>query len=224
MKTNTHTSNMDRRKFIRAGAAVFAGTAFMPVAASCSRAKSENGNIDDSLHRSPGFYRFSMGDVEITVLNDGAFRLPSEIFAFNADPERREEYFHSRRIPSDWHPYQASPALIDNGNQRILIDSGSGEFPYEMFSDNDGLLAYGLQAAGISPESIDAVILTHAHPDHLGGIVNPNSQEPFFPNAEISCHFQDSSGSPYSTPGCTTGENEPESIFHRPSSCTNTLI
>jgi len=185
MKTNTHKSNMDRRQFIRTGAAAFAGSALIPVTASYSRTKSGRDSIENPLHRSPGFYRFSLGEVEITVFNDGAFRLPSEIFAFNADPERRKEYFHSRRIPSDWHPYQASPALIDNGNQRILVDSGTGDFPYEVFSDDDGLLAYGLQAAGISPESIDAVILTHAHPDHLGGLVYPDNQEPFFPNAEI---------------------------------------
>jgi glyoxylase-like metal-dependent hydrolase (beta-lactamase superfamily II) len=185
MNTNTLKTNLDRRRFIRNGAAALAGAALVPAVASSSETNSEGDDTDNSHQRSPGFYRFALNEVEITVYSDGFFNLPAEIFAFNVDPDIRDEYFHSRLIPSDWHPYQASPVVIDNGNHRILVDSGTGDFPYELFSDDDGLLAEGLQAAGISPGSIDMVILTHAHPDHLGGLVHPNTQEPFFPNAEI---------------------------------------
>ncbi len=175
----------DRRQFIRTGAAALSGAALVPAVVSCSKANSGREEIDGSLNQTPGFYRFSLGEVEITVLSDGFFYLPSEVFAFNVDPETRGEYFHSRLIPSVRHPYQASPALIDNGNQRVLVDCGTGDFPYEVFGDDDGLLADGLRKAGISPESIDVVILTHAHLDHLGGLVHPESREPLFPNAEI---------------------------------------
>lgn len=185
MKADTTKTTLDRRQFIRTGAAALAGSAFAPAVAASSKPTSGVDGSDASRSRSPGFYRFAVNEVELTVLNDGYFHLPSEIFAFNVEPETREEYFRSRRIPFDGHPYQASPVVIDNGNQRILVDSGTGDFPHEMFSDEDGHLAQGLQAAGIAPESIDVVILTHAHPDHLGGLMNPATDEHTFSNAEI---------------------------------------
>lgn len=185
MKTNTTKSTLGRRQFIRTGTAALAGSALAPAVTTGSWASNSRNEIDGPLRQPPGFYRFTVNEVEITILGDGFFHLPSEVFAFNVDPETRDEYFRSRMIPFDWHPYQANPVLIDNGNQRILIDSGTGEFPYDVFSDDDGLLAEGLKAAGIAPESIDVVILTHAHPDHLGGLIYPTTDKPVFSNAEI---------------------------------------
>jgi glyoxylase-like metal-dependent hydrolase (beta-lactamase superfamily II) len=183
MTSNKIKSNLNRRQFIRTGAAALAGAAVLPSAVSGRRTERVENTITDSLHRSPGFYRFTLDETEITVFSDGSFRLPSDILAVNAEQGKREEFFRLRMIPSDEFPVQSSPVLIKTENHRVLVDTGSGFSGQE--EATDGRLGMALRAAGIQPESIDVVILTHAHPDHLGGLVHYATQQPFFPNAEI---------------------------------------
>jgi glyoxylase-like metal-dependent hydrolase (beta-lactamase superfamily II) len=68
--------------------------------------------------------------------------------------------------------------VINTGDHRILIDTGAGKL-----GPDTGKLLTSLRAEGISPKEIDTVILTHAHPDHLGG--NTRDGEVVFPNARF---------------------------------------
>lgn len=67
--------------------------------------------------------------------------------------------------------------LIDTGDQRVLIDSGNG-----VETDGDGRLFGHLEAENISHDSIDIVVLTHAHADHYAGLLTANGEKNF-PNA-----------------------------------------
>ena len=80
---------------------------------------------------------------------------------------------------SKWKEY-VSPypsLLINTGQHRVLIDTGEGNL-----EPTTGKLIPNLRAEGIAPEDIDTVILTHAHPDHIGGNIDSEGK-PAFPNA-----------------------------------------
>ena len=134
--------------------------------------------------QSPGFYRFGGGGVEATVLNDGYFELPGDSFAVNAPAEERKAYFEARAMPLDKVRHQASPILVNTGQRLVLIDTGSG--PGTAMSPHAGRLGQSLAAAGVAPEAIDVVVLTHAHPDHIGGLVDQATRAPRFPKAEVA--------------------------------------
>ena len=184
-------STLDRRQFLQFGGAALAGAALPPVVSTEEWSHTSDSTIVDAS-ASPGFHRFPFGDMEITVLSDGHFDFPLdplpiddplEFLAYNADQETREEYFRSRRLPTDRVPLYLSPVLIDSGDQRTLVDTGFG--PGEELPPTAGLLGLSLEAAGIAPESIDQVLITHGHPDHLGGLLDPGSGAPLFPRAEV---------------------------------------
>ena len=76
MKTNSTKTALNRRQFIRNGASALAGAALAPVAATEKWSRTGAVHTISTQNRSPGFYRFAFGDMEITVLNDGHFEYP----------------------------------------------------------------------------------------------------------------------------------------------------
>jgi glyoxylase-like metal-dependent hydrolase (beta-lactamase superfamily II) len=176
-------TTVDRRGFVSTGAAfALAGAGGLlnlpprlqglaPAAPPLSRAPA------------PGVYRFALGDFTITVVADGSFHLPAEIFGANVTADQRAAYYDSRLLPHDLIRLPSNPAVIDTGSRRVLVDTGSP--PSTDPASTTGRLIASLAAAGIAPESIDVVVLTHAHPDHLGGLVEPGTGAVRFANAEV---------------------------------------
>jgi glyoxylase-like metal-dependent hydrolase (beta-lactamase superfamily II) len=71
--------------------------------------------------------------------------------------------------------------LVETGRHVMLVDTGLGEQ-----SRTSGAILARLEMAGIRPKDVDTVVLTHAHPDHIGGAVDvrqPKAPRPMFPNA-----------------------------------------
>jgi glyoxylase-like metal-dependent hydrolase (beta-lactamase superfamily II) len=186
-------SLLDRRQFFRLHAAALAGAVVTPgaLAARQTGAGSQAAASPEAPVAS-GFYRYALGDTQITVLSDGHFHFPMEILpdgmdpveaqAFNVAAETREAFFRSRPIAGEHLPLQVSPVLVETGSHCLLVDSGwSGEGA----PPDAGRLHASLRASGVPPAAIDTVVLTHAHPDHLGGILDPATGEPAFPDAEV---------------------------------------
>ena len=121
-----------------------------------SFAQQEGGNI----------FRYMLGDCEVVLLSDGQSTGEAGIL-IGATSLMLEEC-----IPDGTFPNAYNAFLVKTPEKNILIDTGTGA---KLF-DN-------LESAGVNPLQIDAVLLTHLHGDHFGGLLK-NGQV-MFPNAEI---------------------------------------
>lgn len=126
-----------------------------------------------------GYYRMMLGDFEITALSDGTVTLPLDKLLTETTPDRIRSLQARASLGSEVET-SINAYLVNTGSQLLLVDSGAGR----LFGENGGgrLLA-SLKEAGYRAEDIDAVLLTHVHGDHSGGLTVDG--KPVFPNATI---------------------------------------
>ena len=126
-------------------------------------------------------FRFEIGEFECVSVSDGALNYPPESFFANVPLERVEEALREGNLPTSRIMTPYTCLFVDTGEHRVLIDVGAGDLganAARMFPGLDhstsvtGLLLENLRAAGMEPSEIDTVIITHAHPDHVGGMLN----------------------------------------------------
>ena len=130
-----------------------------------------------------GFYLFKIGDFQATVFSDGQGPIPvSPIFVMNASEAELGPVLRANFMQP---VIQATnnPLVVDTGRERILVDTGFGEKIGPPFGNFPRLQA-NLVRAGIAPESIDLVVISHGHLDHIGGLVT-KSGALAFPKAQF---------------------------------------
>jgi glyoxylase-like metal-dependent hydrolase (beta-lactamase superfamily II) len=130
-----------------------------------------------------GFYRFKIGEFRATVISDGYGQIPiGPIFAMNASEAELAPVLRANFMQP---MIQATNNIlvVDTGRERILVDTGFGEKLGPSFGSFPGLQA-NLRRAGITPESIDLVVISHGHLDHIGGVVT-KSGTLAFPRAQF---------------------------------------
>ena len=137
-------------------------------------AESLNGN---------GFYRFKIGEFQATVISDGYGLIPvGPIFARNASEAELAPVLKANFMEPVIQVTN-NPLVVDTGRERILVDTGFGEKIGPPFGSFPGLEA-NLRRAGITLESIDLVVISHCHLDHIGGLVT-KSGALAFPKAQF---------------------------------------
>jgi glyoxylase-like metal-dependent hydrolase (beta-lactamase superfamily II) len=124
-------------------------------------------------------YHFKVGDVNAMVVSDGTLTFPPSFFVPKADPEAVEVALTEHFLSTEEVLAHINAMYLETDEHRVLIDTGSGN----LFGPTAGHLLENLEAAGVEATDIDTVLLTHAHPDHIGGILDadgalrlPNAQ------------------------------------------------
>lgn len=125
------------------------------------------------------FHRVKLGKFEITTISDGAVAVPKvhPIFGHNQSVEDVAAHMQANFLPGDKMSIGFTPVVVNTGSQLVLFDTGNGSGR----GATRGLLAAALLNAGYKPEQIDIVVLTHFHPDHIGGLIEAGRT--MFPNA-----------------------------------------
>jgi glyoxylase-like metal-dependent hydrolase (beta-lactamase superfamily II) len=133
--------------------------------------------------QAPYWYRFKLGGLEITIVSDGTLPLgePSGSF-LGVTKDQVGKMLSDNFLPTDNVVLEQNIPIVNTGDKLIMFDSGMGVS--KMFGPTTGRLMKSLGEAGIDPASIDAFVASHAHIDHVGGLVGEGGKK-LFPNATI---------------------------------------
>lgn len=128
----------------------------------------------------PGVYHRKIGDVVVTVISDGYLDGNLDVMR-NVDLDKAHQVLKEAFRPA--RRTSVNTFLIQSKGRRALVDTGSGDF----MQKSAGFVQRNLAAAGIDPDSIDTILLTHMHPDHSAGLVDAGGKL-MFPKSELVMH------------------------------------
>jgi glyoxylase-like metal-dependent hydrolase (beta-lactamase superfamily II) len=172
-----HVNNLTRRNLI-AGAAtvsVLSPFAVPRLQAAAPLAAKQN----------PGWYRYKVGSFEVTVVTDGTTTNPlSDSYVGNAPKSDVNAALVANHLPPDKVTHSYSPVVVNTGSKLIVMDTGLGLGAHQQSKGGVGQFHSNLAAAGIDPNTVDVVIISHFHADHINGLLGAENKFAF-PNAEL---------------------------------------
>ena len=128
------------------------------------------------------FLKYKVGSAEVFSLHDGEIvRAQLEGFVKNAPLDQVKAALKAAGKPEDKFVNNFTMTAVKTGGKTILIDAGTGG----QLSPTAGRLIENMKAAGIDPMSVNTILISHFHPDHITGLMAKDTNAQIFPNAEI---------------------------------------
>ena len=120
-------------------------------------------------------YRFKLGDLNFACLSDGSWSYPLQTLFANVPRTQIRDALgpHGRQTDHVTTPY--TNLYVNTGDHRVLLDTGAGD----LLAPRAGTLLRSMDEAGIERHQIDTVIITHVHPDHIGGALDDEGRPAF---------------------------------------------
>ncbi len=166
MRSSTKNTLTRRELMVAGGMLATAGMIPSPLRAKMPFAKAQ----------APGYVRRRLGAFEVTAVLDGDLQLDLQLFSGDAAEMAKLSAQSYQPSPPRVH---CNAFAVNTGEKLFLVDTGSGA----LMGSSLGRVAENLVLAGFNLDQIDAILLTHLHPDHFGGMTMEG--RPVFKNAEI---------------------------------------
>lgn len=138
------------------------------------------------LQQVPGFYRKAVGEYVVTAVYDGYIDLNSKNLNGLTQTQIQSLIVREFQAKSGEVQTAVNAFLVQFKDKLVLIDSGSSD----CFGPTMGRMVENIKAAGYNPADVNAVLLTHMHPDHACGVTNPDGTAAF-PNATVWAEKKD---------------------------------
>lgn len=130
--------------------------------------------------QAPSFYRYRVGDMQVTAIHDGLASRSLDGFVPNAPAGALQKTLADLAMPTDRFPITFTTLVVNTGGKLVLIDTGNGE----LGAPTTGTWMANFLAAGFDPAQVDIVVFSHFHGDHINGFRRKDGSA-VFPNAQV---------------------------------------
>ena len=147
-----------------------------------STAKATPDRTPEPVSASENVKPFAIGKLPAFALRDGGLEFPNDnkVFGVGRTPEEVAVELSAAGVPTDKMQLSIQPLLVRSGDRVLLFDTGAGT----NFGPTAGKLSASLAAAEVDPANVTDIFISHAHGDHIGGLVNAQGAL-VFPNAKV---------------------------------------